>query len=141
GCSHLLKLVSLDHRGDVNVGHDRLNVQRSLGIGGEDFLDLLGTNGKAGICLGIVQDINLVLLLELGSKVVNEDLVESTASNMPVVSCSHDLEFTLLEIDDRNSVVAVTHVDKCDSPGLLLRRGKVGLGNTIAQSCGGGVID
>jgi hypothetical protein len=73
--------------------------------------------------------------------VFSEGLVKVTTTEVTVVGSSLDVELTLAELDDGGGVVGVTDVNKHDTAGLLLRSGEVQLGDTPAESGGGGVVD
>jgi len=48
---------------------------------------------------------------------------------------------TLGEADDSNRVVGVTDIDETDMTGSLGGLGQVGLGDTVTEGDGGGVVD
>lgn len=137
----LLKFLTLEHGGDIDIWHDVLNVERSLGVGGQDLLELLNTDSETGVSLEVGVDINVVLLLELLGKVVDEDLVERTSTKVSVISGTQNLELTLLERNDGASVVGVTDIDESNSSWLLVWEWEISLCDSVAEGSSGGVVD
>lgn len=137
----LLELLSLEETADINVVHQRLNVDGGASVGGQNLLQLLAGGNNTELGLGVLVDVNLELLLELCGKVVDDGLVEVAATEVTVVGGRDDLELSLAELDNGGGVVAVTNVDKGDSLRLLVRTGHVGLGDTPAEGGGGGLVD
>ncbi len=70
--SELLKLFSLERRRGVNIVHQRLDIDRSLGVGRQDLLESLGTGRETEDSLGRRHDVDLVLCVELLGKVLDE---------------------------------------------------------------------
>lgn len=138
---HLLELLTLDHGADIGVLHEGLDAQRSLGVGRQNLLELLGGGQGTGPSLGVGADVDLELLLELVGEALGQSLVEVTATEVTVTGGSLDVQLTLAELDNGGSVVAVTNVDEDNTAGLLLGTGKVELGDTVTQSGSGGVVD
>lgn len=137
----LLESLTLERGGSINIVHDRFNVQWRLSVGGKNLLQTLTSGSQTEDSLGVGHDINLVFCLELLSKVLNKRVVEVTATEVSVVGGRFDGQLTLGEADDSNRVVGVTDIDETDMTGSLGGLGQVGLGDTVTEGDGGGVVD
>jgi hypothetical protein len=71
---------------------------------------------------------------------VHESLVKVAPTEMSVVRSSLDIKLSLAELNDTAAVACVADIDKHYPPRLLLRRGKVKLGDTVAEGDGGGIV-
>lgn len=141
GLDHGLELLAGDHGRGIDVVHERLDVDGSLLVGRQDLLGLLsGSNGSShGTAVG--EDVDLVLALELLGKVLNESLIEVSATKVAVPGSGLDSQLTLLELDDGACVAAVADVDKGNTSRLLLGAREIELGDTPAKSSGGAIVD
>lgn len=135
----LLEIGTLHHGSNIAILHDGLDVEGSLGVGGENLLELLATGHQTDHGLAVGLDVNLVLLLELGSEVINQHAVKVATTEMTVKSAGLDGQLTLDEGDNGDGVGGVANVDEADVAGLVL--GEIGLGDTVTESSGGGVVD
>lgn len=138
---HLLKFLAGDHGGDVNVVHQRLNVDGRLLVGGEDLFAFLGGGNGTGHGATVGVDVGIVLGLELLGEVVDEGLVKVAATKVVVPGGGLDSKLALAELDDGAGVVGVTNVDEEDALGGLLGAGEVKLGDAPAESGSGVVVD
>lgn len=86
------------------------------------------------------EDVDLVFGLELICEVLDESIVDVTASEVVVVGGAEDLELALGEGDDRDGESGVADVDKGDMARVFGLR-KVGLGDSVSESSGSGVVD
>lgn len=141
GLDQLLELLALHHRANIGVLHQRLDAQRSLRVGRQHLLELLGRGDGTGPGLGVGADVNLELLLELIGQMLRQSNVEVTTTEVAVVSGGLDVELTFAELDNGSGVFGVTDVDEDYAAGLLLRARQVELGNTVTKSGSGGVVD
>lgn len=138
---HILHLLSLDHGADIDVVHQRFNAHGGLGVGRQNLLQLLCGSQGTSPGLGVSADVDLELLLELIGKVLGEGLVKVATTKVTIPGSGLDVQFSFAELDDRDSVVAGTDVDKGDSAGLLLGAGEIQFGDTVAQSDRRRVVD
>ena len=136
-----LELDSSELGGRVDVVHDGLDVERSLGVGGEDLLELLASSGESEDGLGGGEDVDLVLGLELSGEVLNESEIEVSSSEVSVVGGRLDVELSLRESSDGDRVVGVSDVDEHDVLGRFRSGGEIRLGDSVTESDGGEVVD
>lgn len=137
---HLLELLPLDHGADINVLHDGLDVDGGDGISGEDLLQLLGSGISTHQSLGVGLDVDLELILELSSEMVDKGTVEVAATEVSIVGSSLDVQLSLAELDDGASVISITNVDEANTARLLLSSGQVKLGDTVTESDGSSIV-
>ena len=137
----LLELLALEHTAYIDVVHDGLDVDGRLVVCGKDLLELLNTSSQAEAGLAVLHDVDLVLLVELLGKVLNQGLVDVATTEVAVPGARLDSQLTLLELDDGSGVVAVADVDEDDSPWLLLGPWEVELCDSPAESDCGVVVD
>lgn len=109
-------------------------------VGGQNLLRLLGCGNGTRHGSAVSVDVDLILGLEFLGKMVNECLVEVSATEVAIPSGRFNSELSLLELDDGDGVVAMANIDKADTAGLLLWGGKVKLRNTPAEGGGCGII-
>lgn len=137
--SSLLELLSGHAGRDIDVVHDRLNVEGCGRVGGENLLESLGLGQNSGSSLGVSGNVDLVLGLEDLGKVLGDESVKVSATKVLVKGGSEDLALALLEGNHGDSVGGVSDVDKADDLGLIL--GELGvLEDTPSDSGGGDVV-
>lgn len=139
--NHGLELLAGNHGGGIDVVHERLDVDGSLLVGRQNLLGLLSGGDGSGHGTAVTVDVDLVLALELLGEMVDESLVEVSATEILVPSGGLDGKLALLELNDANSVAAVADVDKGNTAGPLLRSREVKLGDTPAKSGSSAVVD
>ena len=137
----LLERLSVQTRRRVDIVHDALDVEDTLQVGRQDLLEPLTRCRETEDGLGVGHDVDLVLLLELFSEMLDQRIVEISSSKVLVVRGTLDGELTFAESDDRGRVVGVTNVDKDDVLGVLDTLGEIGLGDSVSESDGGGIVD
>lgn len=135
------EFLSLEGGGSIDVLHDGFDGEGSDNVGREDLLELLDGGRKTEESLLVAQDVDLVLLLELGREMLDEGVVEIPTSKVSVVGGRFNNELSLVEGNDRDGVVGVSNIDEGDVLARLLDGGKVGLGDSVSQSGRGGVVD
>jgi len=74
-------------------------------------------------------------------EVVDESLVEVTATKVAIKGGTLDGELTLLELGDGARVAAVADVNEGDAARLLIGAGKIQLGDAVAKGAGRCVVD
>jgi hypothetical protein len=124
---------------DITVIHDGFNVDGSLGVGRENLLATLSSDTKTQQTLLVGKDINLELLLELGSELIDNDGIKVTTTKVLVVGVTADSQLSLEERDDGDRVRGVTDIDESDVLGLVLRQ--IELGDTVTKGSGSQVVD
>jgi hypothetical protein len=141
GGDEFFEFFALHGRGGIDVVHDRFDREGSEGVGGENLLELLDGGRETEDSLLVRVDVDLVLGLELLGKVLNEGVVEVTSTEVTVESGTLDDELTLVEGNDRNGVIRVSDIDEDDVSGGFTGGGEVGLGDTVTEGGGSGVVD
>lgn len=137
----LLELFTLEHTTNVNIVHDRLNVDGSHVVGRKDLLQLLNTSSQTEACLAVLHDVDLVLLVELLGEMLNKSLVDVATTEVAVPCARLYCELALLELNNGSCVVAVANVDEADPLGLLFCGRQIKLCDTVAKGDGSVVVD
>ncbi len=137
----LFKFFAREGGRSVDVVHDRLYIERCLGVGREHLLQPLGARCQAEDGLGAGHDVDLVLGLELLGKVLDEGIVKVATAKVAVVRGGLDGELALGVGDDRDRVVGVADIDKADVARLVGRGRQVRLGDAVPERDGGRVVD
>ena len=133
----LLKLGAGERLGEILALVERLNLDLRCLLGRERALGLFDLALQFTHGLSVLGDIDVVLLVVLLDKVVDDTVVEILATKMSVTSGRLDLENALLDSKDRHIESTTTKI--VDENLALLLVGD--LVEAIGQSGSGGLVD
>lgn len=132
----LLELGASHGLGEINTIEEGLDLDTGRHLGRERALELLSLTLELTHGLGVLGDVNVVLLVEGLGEVVDDALIEILTTQVGVTGGGKDLEDTLINGQERNIKSTTTEIVDND-----VALASISLIKTVGNGGGGGLVD